>query len=192
MVVDVNARNDDRATTMEVDVNEVGAMDVSAERSAAEFGTNGIARSVDRANSYAKDISPLRRGQQSHAQRIGVLCAEDCSPLRKGLCLSAQRLSMISVCRRAVVAAGDYVRLRSLRFAPTHIHRPYSAQRPYPLPSRDDKLIVAPSFLSENRRNLKSREKRNLARPSYNAIRCGGRGISLSDTTSPELPSTSL
>jgi hypothetical protein len=29
--------------------------------------------------------------------------------------------------RRAVVAAGDYVRLRSLRFAPTHIHRPYSA-----------------------------------------------------------------
>jgi hypothetical protein len=25
-----------------------------------------------------------------------------------------------------VVAAGDYVRLRSLRFAPTHIHRPYS------------------------------------------------------------------
>jgi hypothetical protein len=32
-------------------------------------------------------------------------------------------------CRRAVVAAGDYVRLRSLRFAPTHIHRPYS--RPF-------------------------------------------------------------
>jgi hypothetical protein len=29
-------------------------------------------------------------------------------------------------CRRAVVAAGDYVRFRSLRFAPTHIHRPYS------------------------------------------------------------------
>jgi hypothetical protein len=28
--------------------------------------------------------------------------------------------------RRAVDAAGDYVRLRSLRFAPTHIHRPYS------------------------------------------------------------------
>jgi hypothetical protein len=28
--------------------------------------------------------------------------------------------------RRAVVAADDYVRLRSLRFAPTHIHRPYS------------------------------------------------------------------
>jgi hypothetical protein len=25
-----------------------------------------------------------------------------------------------------VVAAGDCVRLRSLRFAPTHIHRPYS------------------------------------------------------------------
>jgi hypothetical protein len=25
-----------------------------------------------------------------------------------------------------VVAAGDYVRLRSLRFAPTHIHRLYS------------------------------------------------------------------
>jgi hypothetical protein len=33
---------------------------------------------------------------------------------------------MISVCRRGVVAAGDYVRFRSLRFAPTHIHRPYS------------------------------------------------------------------
>jgi hypothetical protein len=28
--------------------------------------------------------------------------------------------------RRAVDAVGDYVRLRSLRFAPTHIHRPYS------------------------------------------------------------------
>jgi hypothetical protein len=27
--------------------------------------------------------------------------------------------------RRAVVAAGDYVRFRSLRFAPTHIHRPF-------------------------------------------------------------------
>jgi hypothetical protein len=27
--------------------------------------------------------------------------------------------------RRTVVAAGDYVRLRSLHFAPTHIHRPY-------------------------------------------------------------------
>jgi len=27
--------------------------------------------------------------------------------------------------RRAVDAAGDYVRLRSLRFAPTHIHRPF-------------------------------------------------------------------
>jgi hypothetical protein len=29
-------------------------------------------------------------------------------------------------CRRAVVATGDSVRFRSLRFAPTHIHRPYS------------------------------------------------------------------
>jgi hypothetical protein len=28
--------------------------------------------------------------------------------------------------RCMVVAAGDYVRFRSLRFAPTHIHRPYS------------------------------------------------------------------
>jgi hypothetical protein len=28
--------------------------------------------------------------------------------------------------RSTVVAAGDYVRLRPLRFASTHIHRPYS------------------------------------------------------------------
>jgi hypothetical protein len=51
----------------------------------------------------------------------------------------------IAQCRRStsksiVVAAGDYVRLRSLRFAPTHIHRPYSARRPQPLrgKQRDD------------------------------------------------------
>jgi hypothetical protein len=104
----------------------VGAMDVSAKRSAAEYCTNVIARSDDRANSCARVGSPLRRGLQSLAERIGVLCAEDWSPLRKGLCLSAQRLSTISECRRAVDAAGDYVRLRSLRIAPTHIHRPYS------------------------------------------------------------------
>jgi hypothetical protein len=68
----------------------------------------------------------MRRGLESFAERIRVLCGEDWSPLRRGLCHNAQRLSTISACRRAVVAAGDYVRLRSLRFAPTHIHRPYS------------------------------------------------------------------
>jgi hypothetical protein len=38
----------------------------------------------------------------------------------------ARRLWLSSRGRRAVVAAGDYVRFRSLRFASTHIHRPYS------------------------------------------------------------------
>jgi hypothetical protein len=35
-----------------------------------------------------------------------------------------RRYSLFTNC--SIVAAGDYVRLRSLRFAPTHIHRPYS------------------------------------------------------------------
>jgi hypothetical protein len=68
--------------------------------------------------------------------------------LRIGLCLFAQRLSTISVCRRAVVAAGDCVRLRSLRFAPTHIHRPYCVCRPHSLSSRGRYcLVVARSSL---------------------------------------------
>jgi hypothetical protein len=75
-------------------------MDVSVKRSAAEFYANVIARSDD---------------------------------LRDDNCISQSlRCSVVAVrCRRAVVAAvvaaGDYVRFRSLRFAPTHIHRPYSA-----------------------------------------------------------------
>jgi hypothetical protein len=40
-------RSDDRAMIMDVDVEGVGAMDVSVNRSAAEFCTNVIARSDD-------------------------------------------------------------------------------------------------------------------------------------------------
>jgi hypothetical protein len=64
-------------------------------------------------------------------------------------------LSRRCVCRRAVDAAGDYVRLRSLRFAPTHIHRPYL--RRY----RVGAIVVARSTPLSRRLRLSSRGRRS-------------------------------
>jgi hypothetical protein len=67
-----------------------------------------VARSDDRATTRAKDGSPLRRGLESFAQRIGVPCAEDWSPLRRGLESFAQRI--LPLCATIV----DDIRLSSL------------------------------------------------------------------------------
>jgi hypothetical protein len=48
------------STTMNMDVNAVGAMDVSGRRSAAEYDANVIARSDDRATTCATAAGSLR------------------------------------------------------------------------------------------------------------------------------------
>jgi hypothetical protein len=51
----------------DVDVSGVGAMDVSAKRSAAEFGANVIARNDDRATTMAEDVNRSMLWTQSPA-----------------------------------------------------------------------------------------------------------------------------
>jgi hypothetical protein len=108
-------------------------MDVSRSE-AKRAQTNVIARSVDRATTTngdahcAKSHQSLRRKSQSFAQRIPVLCVENSSPLRRGLSAFARVVARLShnrrmvvarlsnrrcAGRRAVVAAGDYVRAKT-------------------------------------------------------------------------------
>jgi hypothetical protein len=108
-------------------------MDVSEKRSAAEFGANVIARSDDRATTerLVNSDDPLKSSPPHPyiRRRIPLASPSALSPsstLSSPSALSSHSVAVIR-CRRAVVAAGDYVRFRSLRFAPTHIHRPYSA-----------------------------------------------------------------
>jgi hypothetical protein len=82
-------------------------MDVSVKRSAAEFYANVIARGDD-SRGWIEDRYLATALHRCEAYLLSFIYS-----------------LFTSSGRRAVDAAGDYVRLRSLRFAPTHIHRPY-------------------------------------------------------------------
>jgi hypothetical protein len=99
-------------------------MDVSDKRSAAEFGANVIARSDDRATIVDEDAARMR------TPTVRALSVRRPSIVRDIKTTAPTDLqNPLAPLFSFVVAAGDYVRLRSLRFASTHIHRPYS--RPF-------------------------------------------------------------
>jgi hypothetical protein len=110
----VIARSDDSATTTDVDVNAVGAMDVSRSE-AKRAQTNVIARSDDRATTTDVDVNAVRamdvsRSEAKRAQTnviarsddratttdiVDNRCAKRHNPLRKGLQSSAQRTPIL-------------------------------------------------------------------------------------------------
>jgi hypothetical protein len=109
-------------------------MDVSVKRSAAEFCANVIARSVDRATTKWNADKEDKKDKKDKEDKEDKEDKKD-KKLRCFRWAFMSSLSFLSTFFVNVVAAGDYVRLRSLRFAPTHIHRPYSVRRPHPLSS---------------------------------------------------------